>query len=61
MGGYYGLVVLAGVALLMTTGQCETDCGGTNGHPGVEGSPGRDGVPGLKGEKGQPGKTVLKE
>ncbi|KAG7226655.1 hypothetical protein INR49_001825 [Caranx melampygus] len=57
MGGYYGLVVLVGVALLMMTGQCDTDCGGIDGRPGVEGSPGRDGVPGLKGEKGQPAVT----
>ncbi|XP_071349059.1 otolin-1-like [Trachinotus anak] len=54
MGGYDGLVVLVGVALLLTTGRCDTSCGGTDGSPGVAGTPGRDGRAGMKGEKGEP-------
>uniref|UniRef100_A0A3B4V717 Complement C1q A chain n=1 Tax=Seriola dumerili TaxID=41447 RepID=A0A3B4V717_SERDU len=58
MGGHYGLVVLVGVALLLTTGQCDTSCGGRDGQPGVAGTPGRDGWHGVKGEKGQPAAVV---
>ncbi|XP_070758631.1 complement C1q subcomponent subunit A-like isoform X3 [Enoplosus armatus] len=53
MGGYYGLAVLVGVASLLTTGQCDVSCGGTDGHAGEAGAPGRDGWPGPKGEKGE--------
>nr|CBN80645.1 Complement C1q subcomponent subunit C [Dicentrarchus labrax] len=55
MGGYYGLAVLVGVALLLTTGQCDVSCRGTDGRAGEDGIPGRDGWPGVKGEKGEPG------
>lgn len=58
MGGYYGLVVLMGLALLLTTGQCDVSCGGRDGHAGVTGTPGRNGWPGAKGEKGEPGKSL---
>ncbi|XP_040014545.1 complement C1q subcomponent subunit C-like [Xiphias gladius] len=58
MGGYYGLAVLVGVALLLTTGQCDVSCGGIDGGPGVAGTPGRDGWPGAKGEKGEPAVMV---
>ncbi|XP_051270039.1 complement C1q subcomponent subunit C [Dicentrarchus labrax] len=54
MGGYYGLAVLVGVALLLTTGQCDVSCRGTDGRAGEDGIPGRDGWPGVKGEKGEP-------
>nr|ABV57766.1 C1q-like-2 [Siniperca chuatsi] len=54
MGGYYGLAVLVGVASLLTTGQCDVSCSGTDGHPGQAGAPGRNGWPGAKGEKGEP-------
>nr|AFZ93919.1 complement component 1qA-like protein [Oplegnathus fasciatus]AFZ93921.1 complement component 1qA-like protein [Oplegnathus fasciatus] len=54
MGGYYGLAVLVGVALLLTTGQCDVGCRGMDGHAGEKGAPGRNGWPGLKGEKGEP-------
>lgn len=54
MGGYYGLVVLVGVASMLTTGQCDVSCRGTDGRPGEAGAPGRDGHPGPKGEKGEP-------
>lgn len=58
MGGYYGLVVLVGVASMLTTGQCDVSCRGTDGRPGEAGAPGRDGHPGPKGEKGEPGKKT---
>ncbi|XP_037621772.1 complement C1q subcomponent subunit A [Sebastes umbrosus] len=54
MGGYYGLAVLVGVSLLLTTGQCDVDCRATDGQAGEAGTLGRDGYPGAKGEKGQP-------
>lgn len=54
MGDYYGLAVLVGVALLLTTGQCDVSCRGMDGRAGEAGAPGRDGYPGAKGEKGQP-------
>ncbi|KAF1391127.1 hypothetical protein PFLUV_G00038650 [Perca fluviatilis] len=54
MGGYYGLAVLVGVSLLLTTGQCDVSCSGLDGRPGERGAPGRDGYPGAKGEKGEP-------
>ncbi|XP_040890321.1 uncharacterized protein LOC121179498 [Toxotes jaculatrix] len=54
MGAYYGLAVLVGVALLLTTGRCDVSCRGTDGQPGVSGSEGRDGWPGVKGDKGEP-------
>ncbi|XP_041816874.1 complement C1q subcomponent subunit C-like [Chelmon rostratus] len=53
MGGSYGLAVLVGVALLLTTGQCDVSCSGTDGRPGEAGIPGRDGRPGAKGQKGE--------
>lgn len=52
MGGYYGLAVLVGVALLLTTGQCDVSC--RDGQAGESGIPGRDGRGGQKGEKGEP-------
>uniref|UniRef100_UPI0037E8A145 complement C1q subcomponent subunit C-like n=1 Tax=Semicossyphus pulcher TaxID=241346 RepID=UPI0037E8A145 len=52
MGGYYGLFVLVGVALLLMPVQCDVNCRGTDGHAGVKGAPGRDGLDGAKGEKG---------
>ncbi|XP_008297997.1 complement C1q subcomponent subunit C-like [Stegastes partitus] len=55
---YYGLTVLVGVASLLSTGQCNTSCRGTDGHAGVAGAPGRDGWPGMKGEKGEPAVMV---
>lgn len=58
MGEYYGLAVVLVVALLLSTGQCDVRCGGTDGHPGQPGGPGRDGWAGVKGEKGQPGKSL---
>ncbi|XP_075952067.1 complement C1q subcomponent subunit A isoform X2 [Anarhichas minor] len=54
MAGYYGMAVLVGVALLLTTGQCDVSCRGTDGRAGEAGDPGRDGFPGVKGEKGEP-------
>ncbi|XP_034442346.1 complement C1q subcomponent subunit C-like [Hippoglossus hippoglossus] len=54
MGGYYGMAVLVGVALLLKAAQCDVSCKGTDGRPGVAGSPGRDGWAGVKGEKGEP-------
>lgn len=54
MGGYYGLVIVVGVASLLTTGQCDVSCRGTDGRTGEAGIPGRDGRPGMKGEKGEP-------
>ncbi|XP_031160809.1 complement C1q subcomponent subunit A isoform X1 [Sander lucioperca] len=54
MGDYYGLAVLVGVSLLLTTGQCDVSCSGLDGRPGEKGPPGRDGYPGAKGEKGEP-------
>ncbi|XP_073324365.1 complement C1q subcomponent subunit A-like [Pagrus major] len=54
MGGYYGLLVLVGVALLLTTGQCDVSCTGTDGRAGEAGIPGRNGRAGAKGEKGEP-------
>ncbi|XP_045932411.1 complement C1q subcomponent subunit A-like [Micropterus dolomieu] len=54
MGDYYGLVVLVGVASLLTTSPCDASCSGTDGHAGVQGAPGRNGWPGPKGEKGDP-------
>nr|XP_046240907.1 complement C1q subcomponent subunit A-like [Scatophagus argus] len=54
MGGYHRLEVLVGVALFLTTGQCDVGCGGTDGRPGEAGIPGRDGRAGVKGEKGEP-------
>ncbi|XP_037346369.2 complement C1q subcomponent subunit C-like [Pungitius pungitius] len=57
MGGYYEMVVLVGVASLLTTGQCDASCRGTDGVPGVAGPPGRDGYPGAKGDKGEPAVT----
>ncbi|XP_068450281.1 complement C1q subcomponent subunit A [Clinocottus analis] len=54
MGGYYGMAVLVGVALLLKTGQCDAGCRGRDGQPGALGAPGRDGYPGAKGEKGEP-------
>lgn len=59
MGDYYGLVVLVGVASLLTTSPCDASCSGTDGHAGVPGAPGRNGWPGPKGEKGEPGKCLL--
>ncbi|XP_058488628.1 complement C1q subcomponent subunit C-like isoform X2 [Solea solea] len=53
MRGYFGIAV--GVALLLTTGQCDTSCGGIDGLHGVLGVAGRDGWPGEKGQKGEPG------
>lgn len=55
MEDYYGLAVLLGVALLLTTGHGNGSCGGQNGQEGAAGAPGRDGWPGPKGEKGEPG------
>lgn len=54
MAGYYGMVVLVGVAWLVMAAQCDVSCGGRDGREGVAGSPGRDGWPGVKGEKGEP-------
>ncbi|XP_068578074.1 complement C1q subcomponent subunit A [Cebidichthys violaceus] len=54
MGGHYGMAVLVGVALLLTTGQCDVSCRGTDGRAGEAGAQGRDGFPGEKGEKGEP-------
>ncbi|XP_068197621.1 complement C1q subcomponent subunit A [Antennarius striatus] len=54
MGVYYGIEVLVGMALLLTSSQCNTSCQGTDGHPGEGGRAGRDGRPGAKGEKGEP-------
>ncbi|XP_072237627.1 complement C1q tumor necrosis factor-related protein 2-like [Leuresthes tenuis] len=54
MGSYYCLEVLVGVALLLSTVQCDVGCKGTDGHAGMEGAPGRDGWPGDKGQKGEP-------
>lgn len=59
MGGSYGLAVLVGMALLLTTGQCDVSCSGTDGRPGEAGIPGRDGRPGAKGQKGESGKSLL--
>lgn len=59
MGGYFGLAVLVGVALLLATGQCDVNCRGMDGHAGEKGAPGRNGWPGLKGEKGEPGRSLL--
>lgn len=56
MGGYYGLLVLVGVALLLATGRCDVSCTGRDGQPGQAGIPGRNGWAGAKGEKGEPGK-----
>ncbi|XP_054472881.1 complement C1q subcomponent subunit A [Anoplopoma fimbria] len=53
MGGYFGLAVLVGVALLLTTGQCDVSCRGTDGRAGEAGAPGRNGYPGVKGQKGE--------
>ncbi|KAM8914901.1 complement C1q subcomponent subunit A-like [Spinachia spinachia] len=57
MGGHYGMAVLMGVASLLTTGQCDASCRGTDGVAGVAGPPGRDGYPGAKGDKGEPAVT----
>ncbi|CAK6960835.1 collagen alpha-1(X) chain-like [Scomber scombrus] len=54
MGKYYGLAVVVGVALLLSTGQCDVNCKGQDGHAGQAGGKGRDGLPGQKGEKGEP-------
>lgn len=54
MGEYYGLAVAVGVALLLSTGQCDVSCKGLDGRPGEAGAVGRDGWPGQKGEKGEP-------
>lgn len=54
MGGYYGLLVLMGVALLLATGQCDVSCRGTDGQAGINGARGRDGRRGEKGPKGEP-------
>ncbi|XP_053171420.1 collagen alpha-1(X) chain-like [Scomber japonicus] len=54
MGKYYGLAVVVGVALLLSTGQCNVNCKGVDGHPGQAGGKGRDGLPGQKGAKGEP-------
>ncbi|XP_028261225.1 complement C1q subcomponent subunit A [Parambassis ranga] len=54
MGGYNGLVILVGVALLLMSGHCEESCRGTDGRAGEAGAAGRDGWPGVKGEKGEP-------
>ncbi|XP_060925463.1 complement C1q subcomponent subunit A [Limanda limanda] len=51
MGGYYGMAVLVGVALLLKAAQYDASC---DGRPGAAGSPGRDGWAGVKGEKGEP-------
>ncbi|XP_070701209.1 complement C1q subcomponent subunit A-like [Pempheris klunzingeri] len=53
MGGYYGVAVLLGVALLLMSGLCDVNCGGRDGHAGLAGAPGRSGWPGAKGEKGE--------
>lgn len=59
MGGcYYGLAVLVGVALLLSTSQCDASCKGTDGRAGEAGAPGRNGWPGVKGEKGEPAVMV---
>ena len=58
MGEYYGLAVAVGVALLLSTGQCDVSCKGLDGRPGEAGPLGRDGWPGQKGEKGEPGKSL---
>ncbi|KAM9361938.1 complement C1q subcomponent subunit A [Symphorus nematophorus] len=52
MGGYYGLAVLVGVALLLKDVRCDVSC--RDGQPGEAGIPGRDGRLGQKGEKGEP-------
>lgn len=52
---HYGLVVLVGVALLLTLGHADINCKGIAGVAGQAGIPGRDGRPGAKGEKGEPG------
>uniref|UniRef100_A0A8D3E657 C1q domain-containing protein n=1 Tax=Scophthalmus maximus TaxID=52904 RepID=A0A8D3E657_SCOMX len=52
MGGCYVIAVLVGAALLLTSGQCDASCAGTDGRPGEAGTPGRDGWPGVKGDKG---------
>ncbi|KAM8756229.1 complement C1q subcomponent subunit A [Acanthopagrus schlegelii] len=54
MGGYYGLLVLVAVALLLSTGRCDVSCTGRDGQPGQAGIPGRNGWAGAKGEKGEP-------
>ncbi|XP_034388041.1 complement C1q subcomponent subunit A [Cyclopterus lumpus] len=54
MGGYYGMAALVGVALLLTTGQCDVGCRGTDGRAGESGASGRDGYAGAKGDKGEP-------
>ncbi|KAM7421941.1 hypothetical protein PAMA_010154 [Pampus argenteus] len=53
MGEYYGLAVVACLALLLPIGQCDVMCGGVDGQPGQAGTPGRDGWPGVKGDKGE--------
>ncbi|KAG7999362.1 Complement C1q subcomponent subunit A [Nibea albiflora] len=70
MGGFYGLVILAGVAFLLRTGRCEVNCGG--GRPaqlprgpvdpnvllrlkGEMGNRGEQGVMGPKGYRGDLG------
>ncbi|XP_041634837.1 complement C1q subcomponent subunit C-like [Cheilinus undulatus] len=58
MGVYYGMLVLVGVASLLTSVQCDVSCRGTDGHVGVNGAPGRNGLPGAKGEKGEPAAMV---
>ncbi|XP_022075303.1 complement C1q subcomponent subunit C-like isoform X1 [Acanthochromis polyacanthus] len=59
MGGYYyGMSVLVGVAMLLSTDQCDASCKGTDGHAGEAGAPGRDGWRGVKGEKGEPAVMV---
>lgn len=55
MRSLIGLAVVVGFTLLIASGQCDVNCKGNNGHPGVAGIPGRDGRPGVKGEKGEPG------
>ncbi|KAM4588724.1 complement C1q tumor necrosis factor-related protein 2-like [Odontesthes bonariensis] len=55
MGSYcYGLEVLVGVALLLSTVQSDVGCKGSDGHAGAIGAPGRDGWSGDKGQKGEP-------
>ena len=48
-----------GVALLLSTVQCDVGCKGMDGHAGMQGAPGRDGWPGDKGQKGEPGNILL--
>ncbi|KAM6927290.1 complement C1q subcomponent subunit C-like [Xenentodon cancila] len=54
MRGPYELALLVGMALLLSTVQCDVSCTGTDGKAGEPGTPGREGWPGVKGEKGEP-------